>query len=81
MKKQPNIYNFQYIWLGRDLVVKNQADVNQLLDKFNQPGSPLVVTDTLPEKPTDFTKIAIALLVGLILLGLGYWFWQYYTPV
>ncbi|EAW36266.1 hypothetical protein [Lyngbya sp. PCC 8106] len=81
VKKQPNLYNFQYIWLGLDLVVKNQADVNQLLDKFNQPGSLIKVTDTLPEKPMNFTKIAIALLVGLSLLGLGYWFGQYYTPM
>jgi len=81
VKKQPNIYNYQYIWSGLDLVVTNQAEVNQLLDKFNQPESPLVVTDTLPEKPTDFTKIAIALLGGLTLLALGYWFWQSYPIV
>ncbi|MEG3838330.1 MULTISPECIES: hypothetical protein [unclassified Microcoleus] len=81
VKKQPNIYNSQYIWRGFDLVVTNQADVNELLDKFNQPGSLIEVTDTLPEKSIDFTKIAIALLVGLTFLGLGYWFWQYYTPV
>jgi hypothetical protein len=81
VKKKPNIYNYQYIWSGLDLVVTNQAEVNQLLSKFNQPGSPLVVTDTLPEKPTNFTKIAIALLGGLSLLALGYWFWQSYTLV
>jgi hypothetical protein len=81
VKKEPNLYNLQYIWPGVELVVTNQANVNQLLDKFNAPGSPVIITDTLPEKPIDFTKIAIAILVGLTLWGLQYWFWHAYTLV
>lgn len=81
VKKQPNIYNCQYIWRGVDLVVKNQANVNQLLPKFNPPGSPVIITDTLPEKAINFTGIVIAILIGLTLFGLGYWFWHAYLPV
>jgi hypothetical protein len=81
VKKDPNLYNLQYIWPGVELVVKNQANVNELLDTFNPPGSPVTITDTLPEKPINWKLIAIAILSGVSLLGLGYWLWHGYTPV
>ncbi len=80
VKKNPNLYNKEYIWPSVELVVKNQANVNQLLDQFNPPGSPIIITDTLPEKPINWTLIATAIFAGLTLWGV-YWFWHSYTPV
>ncbi|WP_231867013.1 hypothetical protein [Anabaena sp. 4-3] len=81
VKTEPNPYNLQYIWLGVDRVVTNKANVNQLLDQFNLPGSPIMITDTLPEKPINWKLIAIAILTLLSFLGLGYWFWHGYTAL
>lgn len=81
VKTQPNLYNKEYIWTAVELVVKNQANVNQLLDKFNPDRSPIIITDTLPEKPINWTLIAIAILVGLTFSGLAYWLSHSYTPV
>jgi hypothetical protein len=81
VKKEPNIYNLQYVWPSLELVVKNQANVDELLDNFNPPGSPVTITDTLPEKPINWKLIAIAIFGGVSLLGLIYWLSHGFTPV
>ncbi len=72
VKEEPNVYNTQYIWPGLDLVVRESAKADKLLDKF--PLGTKYVKETLPEQPLHLQSLrAIASLSILALLGLGYW--------
>lgn len=73
VKKNPNAYNYQYIWSGLNLVLEEKVRSDELLNKF--PLETIKVTDDLPLKSPMRQVIAILLtVVGL--LGLGYWLWH-----
>lgn len=71
VKIDPNVYNYDYIWLGLDLVVENKVPAHQLIDYF--PKEKVQVTETLP--PSSSSSIGIIIVAGLVLLGLAYWLW------
>jgi len=71
-KDKPNAYNDQYIWPSLNLIIENQTEVNELLNKL--PLRTIKVTDTLPPRQSFTTWIIFVL--GLILLVLASWYWH-----
>lgn len=77
VKNGPNVYNDEYIWPGVNLVLREEARADELLDKF--PLGTEYVVETLPDKPFDAKLLLAILFTVLALLGLGYWFLQFGT--
>jgi hypothetical protein len=74
VKHQANAYNYEYIWSGLNLVIANQIEASELLDKF--PLKTIKVVDKLPKTPLNIKLILIASLALIGIAGLGYFLWN-----
>ncbi|HLO85446.1 MAG TPA: hypothetical protein VK203_10645 [Nostocaceae cyanobacterium] len=73
VKNKPNDYNFQYIWLGLDAVIKQKNSAEDLLPLFENQDIK-VVTDRPPQPSIWSTVIKIFGFVAV--LALGSWLWN-----
>ncbi|MEH2011976.1 hypothetical protein [Nostoc sp.] len=79
VKNGPNDYNYQYIWPGLSLVVKDQVRVDRLLCHF--PLQTVEVTDRLPHKAWSIKSIVTTIFAVLAVLVLGYWLFSHFGNV
>ena len=77
VKEEPNAYNYEFVWSGLDMVMKEEAEADKLLGRF--PLKEIKVTESLPEKSAAVSNLPKVAVAFVALSGIGYLLWQFAT--